>query len=150
MILSIQEISDRFEIQDLCYRYAQLIDAKQFDELREVFTEDAHIDYSVFGGAVGGLEDIIQFLKDAMGIFPYTQHLNANIQITVNGDTAEGRVMCFNPQEMDLGEGSDNITFILGLWYVDKYHRTKDGWRIKQRVEEKSWKFNTPDFMGLD
>ena len=58
--------------------------------------------------------------------------------------------MCFNPQEMDLGEGSDNITFILGLWYVDKYQRTEDGWRIKQRVEEKSWKFNTPDFMGLD
>ena len=69
MTLSIQEISDRFEIQDLCYRYAQLIDAKQFDELREVFTEDAHIDYSVFGGAVGGLEDIIQFLTISRIIF---------------------------------------------------------------------------------
>jgi len=38
---------------------------------------------------------------------------------------------------------------MLGLWYVDEYVRTKAGWRIRKRVEEKSWVFNTPDFMKL-
>lgn len=149
-MLSQQELSDRFEIQDLCYRYAQIIDAKDFDALRsDVFTEDAHIDYSVYGGSVGGLEETISFLHEAMttGVFPAHQHLNANIQITVDGDTASGRVMCFNPQEMVLPEG--NQLFMLGLWYIDKYRRTESGWRMCERVEEKSWAFNTPDFMNF-
>jgi len=149
-MLSQQELSDRFEIQDLCYRYAEIIDSKDFDALREeVFTEDAHIDYSVFGGSVGGLEETIAFLGQAMTreIFPAHQHLNANLQIRVDGDEASGRVMCFNPQEMALEGG--NRLFMVGLWYVDKYVRTGRGWRIRERVEEKSWVFNTPDFLQL-
>lgn len=145
-MLSQQEISDRFEIQDLLYHYADIIDRKAADELRDVFTADAHIDYSAFDGSVGDLEATIAFLKGALPAFPNSQHLNANMQIKVNGDTAEGRVMCFNPMEMAMGEGESHV-FMLGLWYVDKYVRTDKGWRIKERAEVKSWKFNTPDFM---
>ncbi|MBT8138900.1 MAG: nuclear transport factor 2 family protein [Gammaproteobacteria bacterium] len=148
MTLSLQEISDRMEIQDLCWHYADTIDQKNFDELRNIFSEDAHIDYSCFGGAVGNREEIISFLKEALAIFPHSQHLNANMQIKLDGDTATGRIMCLNPQEMDLGE-SDNVTYMLGLWYVDEYVRTDAGWRIRKRVEEKSWTFNTPDFMNF-
>lgn len=146
-MLSQQEISDRFEIQDLLYHYADIIDRKAADELRDVFTEDAHIDYSAYDGSVGDLETTIAFLKQALPAFPNSQHLNANMQIKVNGDTAEGRVMCFNPMEMSMGDDQPTHVFMLGLWYVDKYVRTDKGWRIKERVEEKSWKFNTPDFM---
>jgi hypothetical protein len=150
-MLSQQEISDRFEIQDLIYRYAQIIDSKDFDALRtDVFTADAHIDYSVFGGSVGNLEDTITFLKQALTpeLFPAHQHLNANIQICIDGDDASGRVMCFNPQEMNLPEGGTQL-FMCGLWYVDKYCRTDSGWRILERVEERSYVFNAPEFMGL-
>ena len=150
-MLSHQELSDRFEIQDLCYRYAELIDSKDFDALRaEIFTADAHIDYSVFGGSVGGLEDTIDFLKQALTkeLFPVHQHLNANLQVKLQGDEASGRIMCFNPQEISLGEEKSQV-FMLGLWYLDKYVRRPEGWRICERIEEKSWVFNTPDFMQL-
>ena len=150
-MLSAQEMSDRFEIQDLIYRYAQIIDSKDFDALAtEIFTADAHIDYSVFGGSKGGLEETVDFLKQAMTaeVFPAHQHLNANLQITIDGDRASGRVMCFNPQELAMGDGSTQL-FMLGLWYVDQYVRTAQGWRMCERVEEKSWVFNTPDFMEL-
>lgn len=149
MTLSLQEISDRFEIQDLVANYADIIDRKDFDQLATIFTEGAHIDYSAFGGAIGNRADIIKFLKEAMGAFPNSQHLVANIQISFNSeDSASGKVMCFNPMEMDLGEGK-NQTFMLGLWYLDDYTRTADGWRISKRVEEKSWTFNVPEFMNL-
>ena len=73
-MLSRQELSDRFEIQDLLYRYAELIDGKRFQELRDdVFHADAHIDYSAFGGSVGDREETIAFLKKAMPLFPNTQ-----------------------------------------------------------------------------
>lgn len=150
MTLSIQEISDRMEIQDLCYRYAQIIDSKTFDDLRsEIFTEDAFIDYSVYGGSKGDLESTITFLKESLGIFPNTHHLNANLQINVDGDTGAGRIMCFNPQELDMGDNGKH-TFMLGLWYVDKYRRTDAGWRICERVEEKCWHFNLPEFINFD
>ncbi|MCB1678923.1 MAG: nuclear transport factor 2 family protein [Halioglobus sp.] len=149
-MLSQQELSDRFEIQDLVFQYAHLIDSKNFDALRDVFSEDAHVDYGVYGGSVGDLETTIDYLKSALasGVFPNTQHLNANVQISVDGDSATGRVMCFNPMDMSLPDGGRQ-TFMLGLWYVDSYRRTKDGWRISQRREEKSWVFNAPDFMDI-
>lgn len=149
-MLSQQELSDRLELQDLVFFYSHLIDTKSFDALREVFTEDAHIDYSAFGGSVGNLEETIAYLKQAVAdeIFPNSQHLNANLQFTVNGDSATGRVMCFNPMEMKLPDGGLQV-FLIGLWYVDEYRRTAGGWRINRRVEEKSWIFNAPDFMNL-
>jgi ketosteroid isomerase-like protein len=143
MTLSLQEISDRLEIQDLVYEYAALIDQKRFDDLRRVFTEDATIDYSAVGGPVGNPEQIIAFLNQVMVMFSNHQHLNANLQISVDGDTATGRVMCFNPQEMSMPDGKTHI-FMVGLWYVDEYRRTADGWRISKRVEEKSYLFNAP------
>jgi len=150
-MLSQQELSDRFEIQDLVFHYADLIDSRQFDELRDsVFTEDAFIDYSVYGGSVGDLETTIDFLKQAVTkeLFPNCQHLNANVQITLDGDSATGRVMCFNPMEMTLPDAPSQ-TYMLGLWYLDEYRRTPEGWRITRRVEEKCWSFNTPDFMNF-
>ncbi|WP_116364004.1 nuclear transport factor 2 family protein [Parahaliea mediterranea] len=149
-MLSQQEMSDRWEIQDLVFHYAQIIDDKSFDDLRNIFTSDAHVDYSVFGGSVGDLETTIAYLKEAVaeGVFPNSQHLNANVQVSVDGDTGKGRVMCFNPMEMAMPDGGTQV-FMLGLWYVDEYRRTDAGWRISRRVEEKSWVFNVPDFMGL-
>jgi SnoaL-like domain len=150
-MLSQQELSDRFEIQDLCHHYADLIDQKHFEQLRrDVFTEDAHIDYSVFGGSVGNVDETIAFLSAAVTeeLFPNSQHLNGNIQVVLAGDTATGRVMCFNPMEMTVAEG-ETQTYFIGLWYVDEYRRTPQGWRICRRVEERSWVFNTPDFMDL-
>jgi len=149
-MLSQQEISDRFEIQDLVFRYAQLVDAQSIDQLREVFTEDAHVDYSAMGGSVGNLEETLAFLHASLTreLFPNSQHLNANVQVKVSGDSATGRVMCLNPMEMAM-PGGGTQTFFLGLWYLDEYRRTSDGWRISRREEEKSWVFNTPDFMKL-
>lgn len=150
-MLSQQELSDRFELQDLVFHYADIIDSKKIDQLRsDVFTEDVHIDYSAMGGSVGDLEETITFLKASLTneLFPNTQHLNANVQIKLHGDTATGRVMCFNPMEMTVAEGSTQ-TFFLGLWYVDEYRRTDKGWRICRREEVKSWVFNAPDFMDL-
>lgn len=45
-MLSLQEISDRLEIQQLLVDYSSAIDQKNFDGLDAVFTADAHIGYS--------------------------------------------------------------------------------------------------------
>ena len=51
MVLSLEEISDRFEIQDLLVAYCHAIDTRNWDALDDVFTADAVIDYTEMGGA---------------------------------------------------------------------------------------------------
>jgi len=52
-VLSLAEISDRLEIQQLLVDYASAIDQRRFDDLDRVFTPDAYIDYRVSGGVDG-------------------------------------------------------------------------------------------------
>ena len=133
--MSLQEISDRLEIQDLMLRYSYAIDSRDWDALDDVFTPDAHIDYSVFGGSVGDLPSTKAFLVEAMPNFPVYQHMVSCTTITFDGDTAVTRTQCHNP--MVMGDTDDPDLMMCGLWYVDKLVRTPAGWRIKERVEEK-------------
>jgi hypothetical protein len=148
MALTLQQLSDRIEIEDMLVEYCHIIDTQDIDRLDGIFTEDAWIDYTAMGGIAGNREQIKTFLKQALPAFRNTQHMIANYQIKLDGDCATGRIMCFNPMEFNLPDHG-NPVFFLGLWYVDEYVRTAAGWRIKRRAEEKSYAFNTPSFMKL-
>ena len=139
MPMSMQEISDRLEIQDLMVRYSYAIDNRDWDALDHVFTPDAHIDYSVFGGSVGNLEETKKFLGEAMPMFATLQHMVSGTTLTFHGDgdvpdSADAKTQCHNP--MTMGDAEKPDLMFCGLWYVDQLVRTADGWRIKERVEE--------------
>lgn len=148
MKYSLQQLSDRLEIEDLLADYADAIDRGDMDALDRIFTPDAFIDYSAMGGAKGSYPEVKQFLQQSLRGFANTQHLIGNYQIRLAGDRASGKIMCFNPMELK-GREQNLPVFFLGLWYLDEYVRTADGWRISQRVEQKSWAFNTPPFITL-
>ena len=140
---SLEEISDRLEIQDLLVSYSHAIDFKRFDELDDVFTPDAFIDYTVFGGPSGSYPEIKKYLADTMPMFSSYYHMVATSKVTIDGDTGTGVTICHNP--MVLGEGKAEHIFICGLWYHDTYVRTPKGWRISRRVEEKAYVDNMPE-----
>lgn len=142
---SLQQVSDRLEIEDLIADYADAIDQGDIDALDNIFTPDAAIDYSAMGGAKGGYPEVKVFLKKSLPAFKNTQHLIANYQIKLDGDRATGKIMCFNPMQL----AGDIPVFFLGLWYLDEYVRTPAGWRISKRSEQKSWSYNTPSFINL-
>lgn len=144
-MLSLQEMSDRLEIQDLITRYAHCIDDSDWDGLDRVFTPDAIIDYTDVGGARGTLAETKAYLAQAMPAFPAFQHLSATSRLTLNGDTAKARTILFNPMVMER-DGAPHVFFV-GLWYNDELIRTEAGWRIARRTEEKCWSFNAPPGM---
>ena len=153
MKYSLEQISDRLEIEDLLVAYSDAIDTQQFHALDQIFTSDAHIDYSAMGGPVGGYPEVKAFLQDSLPAFKNTQHLISNVQITLDEndkDKATGKIMCFNPMELDMGEQQESQIFFLGLWYVDDYQRIDNAWRISQRREIKSYDFNTPNFIKFE
>jgi len=143
-MLSLEEISDRLEINDLLVRYSHHLDRGDWDGLRrEVFTPDAVIDYSELGGSVGDLEETLAFLSSAMPMFKSYQHLVANSVVEIDGDEATARTICFNPMVFEKPGGDEHV-FYCGLWYVDRLVRTPEGWRIAARREERSYVDNMP------
>lgn len=133
-MLSIEEISDRLEIQDLLVAYSTAIDNRRFDDLDQVFTEDAYIDYRAMGGVDGRFPEVKAWLAQVLPNFPAYAHMLGNFDVRVSGDTASSRTLCFNP--MVLG-GDDGQVLFCGLWYDDEFVRTADGWRMTRRVEAK-------------
>lgn len=144
---ALQRLADRIELEDLVIRYANAIDRRDFDALDAVFLPDAHIDYRAMGGIEGDYPAIKAWLPQALGSFPSYMHLVGNFDFRIDGDAATGRIACFNPMVVPDPQGGDAETMFLGLWYVDDYRRTADGWRIARRSEEKCYLHNMPDWM---
>ena len=142
-MMSLGEISDRLEIQQLMTTYSNAIDRRDFDRLDIVFTPDAYIDYRAMGGIDGRYPEVKAWLGPALQSFPHYYHLIANTEVVLAGDNATSRTVCFNPMAVPLPQGGSQVMF-LGLWYVDKLVRTSDGWRISERVEESCYQYNVP------
>lgn len=140
MTMTLQEISDRFEIMDLLTDYCSAIDSKNIDALDHIFTPDARIDYSKAGGLNTDLKTIKKFLKENLGDLP-RQHMISNHKIRIHGDSADVRCLCHNPLELPPQGDVLEVAF-WGLWYDDKFVRTPNGWRIKEKVTQPcySWK----------
>jgi SnoaL-like domain len=133
-MLSLEEISDRLEIQQLLVDYSTAIDQRRFEDLDKVFTPDAYIDYTALGGIEGRYPEVKRWLSQVLPNFPLYAHMLGNFSVRIDGDTASSRVICFNP--MVLGGDTGKILFC-GLWYDDEFVRTGEGWRMTRRVETK-------------
>jgi hypothetical protein len=138
-MLSLEEISDRFEIQQLLIDYSTAIDKQRFDDLDRVFTPDAYIDYRAMGGIDGSFPDVKAWLAETLPkFFQAHAHMLGNFDVRISydpaGDAASSRTFCFNPMVF---AGEKNQIMFCGLWYVDEFIRTPEGWRMSRRVEEK-------------
>ena len=89
--LTLAQISDRIEIYDLLTRYATALDNRDWDLYSTCFTEDAYIDYTAAGGIKGTLAEVRAWLEKTMAIFPMSQHVVCNRDISIDGDTATSR-----------------------------------------------------------
>jgi hypothetical protein len=125
-------------VQDLIARYATAVDGRDWDALDQLFTPDARIDFTAFGGPSGNLAEIKTFLRDALGGFRRTQHMMGLPAIGLADDTATARTSCNNPMVMDGADGSTTV-WLIGLWYDDEFVRTPEGWRFTSRKQERNY-----------
>ena len=136
--LSIREISDRIEINDLLIRYTVAIDTKDWKLLDTCFTPDARVDYTESGGTKGAYPEVRTWLEKALAAFPMTQHFISNSTVELDGDRATARTYVINPMGFPNPDGSLHI-FTVGAYYNDKLVHTDAGWRIAERVEEQAY-----------
>src|SRR5699024_5388484 len=96
MSRTLVELSDRWDLQDLMTRYATCIDSRDFDGLDRVFTPDACVSYAASGGPEDDYPAVRAWLAEMLPIFAATQHLMGNLEVSLDGDSATGRCMCFD------------------------------------------------------
>lgn len=141
-------LADRIAIDDLLTHYATLIDSRRFEELDQVFTSDAVLDYRSAGGVRGSFPEVRDWLASVLPAFTWTQHLVVNraVELVPGADEATCRSLFHNPNCMEI-EGRSWL-FVVGGAYHDRLVRTDSGWRIRHRVEETTW-WDNP-LPGLD
>lgn len=144
MSRTLVELSDRWDLQDLVTRYATCIDARDFDGLDRVFTPDASVSYEASGGPADTYSAVRDWLAEMLPIFAATQHLMGNLEVTLAGDSATGRCMCFNPMALKPVEEKDQQVFFYGLWYLLEFVRSEAGWRISRLSQQQAFHHNLP------
>jgi 3-phenylpropionate/cinnamic acid dioxygenase small subunit len=142
-MLTLQELSDRAEIQDLIIAEANAMDRRDWARWQTLFTADASIDCSENDGAKGGPAEVRSWLESVLGRFHSYQHLSSNLEIELDGDRARVRTLQYIAVKLETAEGP-RIVFS-GIWFRDEVARTADGWRIHQRYEELAWRHNFPE-----
>jgi hypothetical protein len=119
------------EIRQLKYRYLRCVDEKLWDELADVLTPDATIDYGtrVYGKPLTftGRDELIAFFRASLGPGIVTVHAAGQPEITVDGATATGTW-----RFSDTVIAAEHRVVIVGsAFYKDRYERCADGqWRI--------------------
>ena len=136
--MTLEEISDRIEINDLLTRYSVAIDTKDYALLDTCFTPDAHVDYTTSGGTKGAYSEVRQWLEKALSIFPMTMHFISNSTVVLKGDEATARTYVINPMGFPNPDGGLHM-FTVGAYYNDELVRTDAGWRIAERYEEQAY-----------
>ncbi len=119
------------EIRQVKYRYLRCVDLKLWDEMAEVVTPDATVDYGTLAYGkplkISGRDEIIAFLRAKLGPDIVTVHSAGQPEITVDGDLATG-TWSFE----DTVIATEHRVVIKGAaFYQDRYQRGADGrWRI--------------------
>jgi SnoaL-like domain len=119
------------EIRQLKYRYLRCVDQKLWDEMADVFTSGATVDYGtrVYGKPLklAGRDEIVGFFRANLGPEVITVHAAGQPEITVDGETATGTW-----RFEDTVIATEHRVVITGAaFYTDRYERGEDGrWRI--------------------
>ena len=137
-------IQDRTDVVDVTIAYCWALDTHDWAGLEDVFLPGATAELS--SPLLEGVEAIKTRVATALTHLDDSQHLVANHQVVIDGDTATSR--CYlQAQHVRRGvEGGDNL--LIGGRYEDQLVRTPAGWRIKHRRLVIMWREGNPAVMS--
>ncbi len=142
------ERDDRDAITDLIYRYAELVDAGDFDGVGKL------LDRASFGGprtpAVTGARNIAALFAMTTRRFecgtPKTRHLVLNPIVVIEGDAATARsTFC-------VVQATDRIPLqpiVVGR-YLDRFARDRHGWHFTERIADVEMVGEVSDHLLID
>jgi len=126
---STHALADRLAVADVVVRYFELVDAKRWDDLHEVFTEDTTARWTT-DSVIEGLAGVVGAMRHMSGSDEIvTYHHVAAMTPVVDGDRAE---VVAHVRAMHHGVGPRDGKFYESLaTQPTVLVRTPAGWRIK-------------------
>ena len=130
---------DERALRKLAYRYASMIDRRDWSQISQVFTEEARLEGP--GYSMEGHEALTAGLG-TIDMFQATMHCVHNQMAEISGDTATGEIYCVANHLHE----KQGVAYKLdmGIRYEDRYERGPDGWRIAERTLNMIWQQELP------
>ena len=120
----------------LVHRFAEALDTRQFEQLRDLFAPDATFYRPAEPDvAIHGVDAIIDSYRSRLQGYR-SQHLCTNVLIrATSSDSASGTLRIFfkaGPADTPVGPGIQPTLEVLG-GFEDRFVRTDHGWRFSER-----------------
>ena len=145
-IKALRDLLDIEKIKELRLSYSYLMDARDLDNLMNVFADGAVCGYGPYGDWVG--KDVIynnykETFKDTLDTPLVSMHVNTNHLVKITGpDKAKGRVYLLdgitkNMDGSDIEDGKSNFLWL--ALYDEEYVKIDGVWKIKNMNLEFFW-----------
>lgn len=121
-------VADKLEITELLYRYAELIDAGDFDGVGDLLGRGSFMGVTGAGSIAKLFATTTRRFPDH-GNTPRTRHLVHNPMVEVDGDIADGRSTFCVIQQTD----AVPLQPIVVGRYFDTFARDEAGWYFTER-----------------
>jgi len=136
---TLQELRDIEALKALKSRYCHLVDAHRWEELGELWTEDATCDYGFFGAYHGRDEIIHTFFGELVeSASSFMVHMVHNPLIELAGDQAKGTWYLTAQTTI---QPANQAIWVMGF-YRDTFKRIDGEWKICSLEFE--FKYYTP------
>jgi hypothetical protein len=123
-------MDDYEQIRQLTYRYAFAVDLKHVDHHRQLWTEEAVLDFEPVGlNRLEGLPQIIMYFEYVKTALKSSCHLTSNHIISIDHDTAGGT--CY---WRGVSRSASDQELLTTGYYTDRYVPTPGGWRFEERI----------------
>jgi ketosteroid isomerase-like protein len=135
----VQSIADRFEIEALRGEFTDAVMMRDYDRLASLFTEDGIVRIPHIDEEAASREEIRAGVERLQGLWNYFVQTTHPGMIHLDGDTATGRAYISELGHLHDGRSQQNYSV-----YHDRYQRTPEGWKFKERVYEVRYLDPTP------
>lgn len=132
--VTLAEVADRLAIEALLFRYAQMVDFRQWQLFDQVYAKEAVCDYTSSGGIQGPAREVMDWLDRALAPWPTNIHAISNLSIEFDAHRMHANTTCYFVAPMARGEmGKDQVVITNSGLYLDRMKKTGEGWRIVER-----------------
>ncbi|MGV3479775.1 MAG: nuclear transport factor 2 family protein [Sphingobium sp.] len=140
MRLTVEQLLDRQEIEDVLISYARGADRGDADLIAAAYHPDAIEDHG--GVFVGPASDYVAVMRKILPTAPLMTHICTNITIELDGDHALSECYFLTFSRREGGEDSyDSLTMAR---CVDRFERRDGAWRIAHRRLAWEWNHEMP------
>lgn len=141
MSYSLEEMSDRLEINDVIIRYVHALDDHQIDVLDTVFASDCAFNFSSAGGPVGSWAELKKTLFETLRhTNTRDMHFFGMSRITfVDRERSKAQVKSKVINPMGAMHKGKEVFFQNHGTYDDLFVRLPEGWRIRERTWNFGW-----------